>query len=75
LSHHGFSSLFHRCTPKPEPEGEPSRWVLVAGRVQVSRQAFLLGLGSWADEANSIGRVTLEPHQWLDVLRLKSAEG
>lgn len=75
LSNQGFSSVFHRCTVKAEPEGEPSRWVLVAGRAQVGRQPVLVGLGLWADEASDVGRVTLEPHQWLDVVRLKRTEG
>lgn len=73
LSHHGFFATFHRCTPMHEPEGEPSRWVLIAGRTLQARQPVLLGLGLWADEPNTIGRVNLEPHQWLDVLRLRSA--
>jgi hypothetical protein len=72
LSQHGFLAAFHRCTPTPEPEGEPSRWVLVAGRALAGRQPLLLGLGLWADEPATIGRVQLEPHQWLDVLRLRS---
>jgi hypothetical protein len=75
LSQHGFNSVFHRCTLKPEPEGEPSQWILVSGRTQFGRQPLLLGLGLWADEANTVGRMTLEQHQWLDVLRLRSAEG
>jgi hypothetical protein len=74
LSQQGFTNSFHRCTVKEERDGEPSRWVLAAGRAMVGRQPVLLGLGLWADEPNTIGRVTLEPHQWLDVLRLRAAE-
>ena len=72
LSQQGFVAAFHRCTPRHEPNGEPSRWVLIAGRALVGRQPVLLGLGLWADEPNTVGRVNLEPHQWLDVLRLRS---
>ena len=75
MSGQGFIASFHRCTVKSEPEGEPSRWVLVTGRAMVGRQAVLLGLGLWAGEPNAIGRLTLEPHQWLDVLRLRTPEG
>jgi hypothetical protein len=74
LSHHGFTVAFHRRTRKPDAEGVPSRWVLAAGRAQIGRQAVLVGLGLWADEPNALGRVTLEPHQWLDVLRLTTVE-
>jgi hypothetical protein len=75
LSQQGFASVFHRHTPRHEQPGQSSRWVLVAGRVQVGRQPFLLGLGLWADQPTTIGRLTLEPRQWLDVLRLRTAEG
>ncbi len=72
LSQQGFLATFHRCTPRPEPDGEPSRWLLIAGRALLGRQPVLLGLGLWADEPHTLGRVHLEPHQWLDVLRLRS---
>ena len=74
LSSHGFAVAFHRRTPRPEPEGQPSRWVLLAGRTQMGRQPVLVGLGLWADRPNAIGRMSLEPHQWLDVVRLERWE-
>jgi hypothetical protein len=72
ISQHGFAASFHRHTPKAAGRGEPSRWVLLAGRAQAGRQPVMVGLGLWADEPNTIDRVNLEPHQWLDVLRLVS---
>jgi len=75
VSHHGFIAAFHRRTTKAARRGEPSRWVLVAGRAQLGRQTLMIGLGLWAEQPNTIDRVNLEPHQWLDVLRLKQAEG
>ncbi|HKI34115.1 MAG TPA: hypothetical protein VKA46_19840 [Gemmataceae bacterium] len=70
MSHHGFTAAFHRHTRKAAGRGEPSRWVLLAGRAQAGRQPVMVGLGLWADEPNTIDRVNLEQHQWLDVLRL-----
>ncbi|MBV9125812.1 MAG: hypothetical protein JO112_20875, partial [Planctomycetes bacterium] len=35
LSHHGFAATFFRRTRTAEREGQPSRWVLLAGRVQL----------------------------------------
>jgi hypothetical protein len=70
VSHSGFAAAFHRHTPRAADRGEPSRWVLLAGRAVAGRQQMMIGLGLWADEPLSIDRVTLEPHQWLDVLRL-----
>jgi hypothetical protein len=75
LSQQGFNAAFHRCTPKREGEGQPSRWVLVAGRAVVGRQPVMLGLGLWAEEPGTIGRLSLEPHQWLDVVRLRATGG
>jgi hypothetical protein len=40
----------------------------------IARQPILLGLGLWADEPNTLGRLNLEPQQWLDVLRLRASE-
>ena len=71
LAQHRFVSYL---TKKDEPEGVPSRWVLVAGRAQIGKQSLLLGLGLWADQPNALGRVTLEPHQWLDVIRIRTGE-
>lgn len=71
LSQQGFATAFFRHTRTPEPEGRPSRWVLVAGRSQSNQPVYLLGLALRADEPNTLGRIALEPHQWLDVLRLK----
>lgn len=72
VSRDGFVHAFFRNMRRYEPEGQPSRWVLVAGRATVGKRTLLLGLGLWADAPNLLGRVALESHQWLDVLRLKA---
>jgi hypothetical protein len=74
ISHHGFGSTFHRTTIKPEAEGQPSHWVLVAGRAQVGKFQIALGLGLWAEKPNTVGRLNLEMNQWLDVIRLRSTK-
>src|SRR5262249_38367757 len=66
MSHHGFTASFHRHTPRAAGRGEPSRWVLLAGRAQAGRQQVMVGLGLWSDEPTTIDRVNVEPHQWLD---------
>lgn len=71
LSRQGFASALQRCTVKPEPEDAPSSWVFVSGKVAIGKLTVLVGLGLWAQEANTLGRLNLEPHQWLDVLRLR----
>jgi hypothetical protein len=73
LSQQGFATAFFRHTITGTKEGQPSPWVLVAGRSQFHTPALLLGLALWADQPNNLGRVSLEPHQWLDVLRLKES--
>lgn len=75
FSQQGFTLAFFRRAQRAEPEGEPSRWVLVAGRAQLGRNPVLLGLGLWADEAVTLGNISLEPRQWLDVLRLRGWQG
>ncbi len=71
LSSQGFAPTFHRLVHKPEPEGQPSHWVLAAGQTTSRPRPLLLGLVLWADEPNTLGRLTLEPGQWLGVLSVR----
>jgi hypothetical protein len=75
LSVQGFAASFHRATPKPEPDGQLSRWILVAGQTPPRPRPVLLGLALWADAATLIGRLTLEPRQWVEALRIQTWEG
>ncbi len=74
LSHQGFINAFHRCTIKPERDEQLSRWVLLAGRAAIAKQPLFFGLGLWAEQPNTLGRINVEPQQWLDVLRLRPTE-
>ncbi len=74
ISHHGFGATFQRTTRKPEAEGEPSHWIVVAGRAQVGKVPLALGLALSADQPNTVGRLNIELHQWLDVLRLRPSK-
>lgn len=68
LSHLGFANTFHRCTPTGEPEGQPSHWVLLAGRAQAGSVPIFIGLGLWTEEPTTLGRINLEDHDWRRVL-------
>jgi hypothetical protein len=70
-SYEGFSITFHRSTPLPEGEGNPSQWIPVAGRAILGNQPVLLGLVLWSEERTTLPRRTLEPHEWPLVLRVK----
>jgi hypothetical protein len=74
LSTQGFAAAFHRTTPTPEAAGQPSRWILVAGQTPPRPRPVLLGMALWADHATLIGRLTLEPRQWSEVLRIQAAD-
>ena len=74
LSQQGFATAFFRHTVTDAKEGQPSPWILVAGRSQLNQPAVLLGLAISADEPNNLGRLSLEPHQWLDVLRIRESQ-
>jgi len=71
LSQHGFATAFFRHTITGAKEGQASPWVLVAGRSSFNQPAILIGLALSAEEPNNLGRLSLEPHQWLDVLRIR----
>jgi hypothetical protein len=71
LSNRGFGPTFHRLVATPDPEGRPSRWVLVAGTVRLGKWQVLLGMALYAEKLNTLGRLTLEPDQWADTLRIQ----
>lgn len=71
LSYEGFAQTFHHDTIIPEGENQPSRWVLMAGRVMVGKNQFLLGLGLQSIKPNTIGRRTLKSDDWASVLRVR----
>jgi hypothetical protein len=75
LSYEGFANTFHRNTPFPEGENEPSRWVLVAGKADVGGKKVMVGLGMQAIKPTTLRRRTLKPHEWDAVLRVKTREG
>lgn len=74
LSSQGFTVKFHRLTHRPEAEGQASHWILVAGQTPARPRPLLVGLALYAGEANHVGRLTLEPKQWTDVLRVRSTD-
>lgn len=74
ISSSGFTNTFYRHVRSPDGDGEPSPWILVAGKAQVGKRPVLLGLALYADELTEHGKVTVDPKEWLDVLRIKSAE-
>jgi hypothetical protein len=73
LSQQGFALAFHRHLRRPEPDAKSSSWVSVAGKVQSDGETLLLGLALWTAEKTTLGQLTLEPHQWRDVLRLAAS--
>jgi hypothetical protein len=75
LSHQGFAVKFHRLTRTPDPDGRPSHWALLAGRAKVGQHYILLGVAVWTEEPTTLGRLTLEPERWPEVLRVKAPEG
>jgi hypothetical protein len=72
LSYEGFKATFHRNTPLPEGEDNPSHWIPVAGRIKVRNKQLLLGLALWTEETTSLPRRMLDPHQWSLVFRVKT---
>ena len=71
LSYEGFANTFHKNTPAPEGDKDPSRWVLVAGRAKVDGTQIMLGLGMQAIKPTTVGRRTLDAHEWASVLRVR----
>jgi hypothetical protein len=73
LSAHGFAAVFHRMVHRPEAEGEPSNWILLAGHTPPRPRPNLIGLACWTDDKTTIGRVIVQPNEWTNWLRIERA--
>jgi hypothetical protein len=71
VSYQGFGTHFHRNMLTGQKEGEQTRWVMVAGRVKVGKQQMMLGLAMQTIKPNTIGRRTIDAHEWATVLRVR----
>jgi hypothetical protein len=74
LSYNGFATHFHRCTLVPETEGELSPWVVVAGRAKLGKNQVMVGFALQALKPTTVGRLTLEAHEWESKLRVRVRE-
>lgn len=73
LSSAGFAPTFFRLTKKPEADGKPSRWVLLAGPARAGGVPVLLALACQTDSPTTLGLITLSEKQWNEVLRVQHA--
>jgi hypothetical protein len=73
LSSTGFAPTFFRLTKRPDPDGKPSRWILLAGPARAGGMPVLIGLGVQTDSPTRTGLVTLSETQWNEVLRVENA--
>jgi hypothetical protein len=73
LSTTGFAPTFFRLIKRPDPDGKPSRWILLAGPARAGSTPVLLGLAVQTDSPTKSGLVTLSETQWAEILRVEKA--
>jgi hypothetical protein len=73
LSTTGFPPTFFRLVKRPDPDGKPSRWILLAGPARAGNTPVLLGLAVQAETPSKLGLVTMTETQWGEVLRIENA--
>jgi hypothetical protein len=71
LSYQGFTKHLHRNTILPEGEHQLSKWVVVAGRAKLDEGQIMLGLGLEAIKPTTVGRRTIDAHEWPVLLRVR----
>jgi hypothetical protein len=71
LSLTGFGPTFIRLVDSPDPEGKPSMWIRVAGPARSEGRPFLLGLALAAIEPSKLGKLMLEPADWVKALTIE----
>jgi hypothetical protein len=67
-SFNGFATALAANVPIPEPQGDKSHWVVVAGQVKMGRQIIHVGLALYADSPNTLRNIKVQGEQWLSVL-------
>jgi hypothetical protein len=70
-SFNGFATSLATNVAIPEPPGEKSHWVVVAGQVQMGRAVIHVGLALYADDPNTLRNLKVQGEQWLSVLGVK----
>jgi hypothetical protein len=74
ISYQGFATHFHRNTLTGAEDGEQTRWVMIAGRVKLGKQQIMLGLAMQSIKPNTVGRRTVDSHEWASILRVRVKE-
>lgn len=67
----GFATALAANITVPEPKGEKSHWVVVAGKVQMGLAVIHVGLALYADDPNTLRNLKVPGEQWLGVLGVK----
>ena len=71
VSKAGFGPKLHQLVRMPDPPGEASHWVILAGPARAGLRHLLLGLALYTDEPTYLGRKTLPEDRWSWSLRLQ----
>ncbi len=67
----GFATALAANITIPEPKGEKSHWVVVAGQVKMGLAVIHVGLALYADDPNTLRNLKVPGEQWLSVLGVK----
>ena len=73
ISYKGFATHFHRNTIIPEEAGEPTPWIVVAGRVKLNKQQLMLGMAMVAVKPTTVGRRTYDSHEWSTAVKVRAS--
>lgn len=71
VSYQGFATHFHRCAVTGVEDGVQTRWVKIAGRAKLGKFQIMLGLALQSVKPNTVGRRTVDSHEWATVLRVR----
>jgi hypothetical protein len=67
----GFRSALQAGVKAPDPEGAPSRWLLLAGEASAPQGPVHLGLAVLSDAPSATRFIDVPPGQWATVLGLR----
>jgi hypothetical protein len=71
VSYQGFGNQFHKNMDTGKKDGEQTRWILIAGRAKVGKRQVMIGMALQSLKPNTVGRRTIDSHEWASVLRVR----
>jgi hypothetical protein len=70
-THEGFRRRLAKRMRAPEPEGQPSHWIVVSGEAATAKSPVFIGMAFFSKEATAMRTVEAAAGHWREVLAIR----